>query len=156
MKTGYGLIGAFGLGAGVVYLLDPDCGQRPRAWLRRRVGAGQAGPSVPPPAPTGWDTSDAAVRERLAHLVGRYASRPQAIDVRVANGVVTLHGAIADREVDHLVAAVARQPGVRRVDDRLVLESSSGKRPTLTPTTGLLVGAGGGLLLRWAIGRHVR
>lgn len=154
MKTGYRLIGAVGLGAGVVYLLEGDAGKRPRAWLRERVSPSRSAPEAVPTATMG--AADWAVAGRLHALLGRYASRPQAIVVTVMRGVVTLDGTIREREVDHLVAAVARQPGVRRVDNRLVLEPDGSPLPPLTPATGALVGAGGGLLLRWAIARRAR
>lgn len=148
MKAGYRLIGAVGLGAGVACLTD--CGRRPHAWLRRR------GRPAAPLSTMGPGASDAAVAARLAHLLTRYASRPWAITVTVADGVVTLDGTVREREVDHLVAAIARQPGVRRVDNHLALEPAGSPLPPLTPATGALVGAGGGLLLRWAIARRAR
>jgi hypothetical protein len=147
MKAGYRLIGAVGLGAGVACLTD--CGRRPHAWLRRRGRPAAL-------SPIGPDASDAAVAARLAHLLTRYASRPRAITVTVADGVVTLEGSVLEREVDHMVAAIARQPGVRRVDNHLTLAPAGSPLPPLTPATGALVGAGGGLLLRWAIARRAR
>jgi hypothetical protein len=154
MKTGYGLIGAVGLGAGVVYLLDGDAGKRPRAWLRERVSPSRPALDAAPTA--GMSAADLALAARLQALLRRYASRPQAITVAVSGGVVTLDGTIREREVDHLVAAVARQPGVQGVDNRLALEPAGSALPPLTPATGALVGAGGGLLLRWAIARRAR
>ncbi|MNT00329.1 hypothetical protein D3C72_1347570 [compost metagenome] len=102
MRATLGVMGLLGLGAGAA------------VWWRRdrRHRRVRETPALGPDA-----TLEARVRER----VGRYASRPEAIAVRVSNGMVTLTGVILDREVDDLVAVIGRLPGVRRVEDRLDL-----------------------------------
>jgi hypothetical protein len=102
MRATLGVMGLLGLGAGAAVWWGSD--------RRRRRGAVE-------PAPGPDSALDTRVRERVA----RYASRPEAIAVRVSNGMVTLTGVILDREVDDLVAVIGRLPGVRRVDDQLDL-----------------------------------
>jgi hypothetical protein len=102
MRATLGVMGLLGLGAGAAVWWGSD--------RRHRRGAAE-----PAPGP------DAALETRVRERVARYASRPEAIAVRVSHGLVTLTGVILDREVDDLVAVIGRLPGVRRVDDRLDL-----------------------------------
>ncbi|MFN3431455.1 MAG: BON domain-containing protein [Candidatus Sericytochromatia bacterium] len=113
MRATLGMIGLLGLGAGAAVWWDGD----------RRRHRDQTTPDTGP---------DAALEARVRERVSRYASRPEAIAVRVASGMVTLTGTILDREVDDLVAVIGRLPGVRRVEDRLDLRPEG--RVENTPT----------------------
>ena len=135
--TGRVLSGA-GLGAAVMYLLDPQAGSRRRAVIRdamaragrkttgaldatsrdlynrsRGVVAGarrwRQDDSVPD------DVIEARVRSRL----GRYVSHPRSVEVTVDDGRVILCGPILRREADAAVIAVSRVRGVESVNDDL-------------------------------------
>ncbi|MBI3047661.1 MAG: BON domain-containing protein [Acidobacteria bacterium] len=132
-------VAGFGLGAGVMYLADPDQGRRRRARLgdatrhaahlvKRAAGmtsrdvqhrlSGLAARMLdqlieePPPID---DVLAARVRARL----GRLVSHPGAIEVAVRDGVVTLSGPIFETEVEQLVKGVEAVAGVTEVENRL-------------------------------------
>lgn len=151
MRTGIGLVGALGVGAGAVYLLGPERQQRREAWQRTRaarpapvVGPGRRLEDLATP-----DVPDEVLAERVRLRVDRYCARPRQVVVMVCRGHVTLSGPVRDREADDLVAVIGRIPGVRSVEDRLQL-LPDGEPPA---PTRWLVGAGGGLLALWGLSR---
>lgn len=81
--------------------------------LRALAKAATAIPSAP------YD--DGAIRERLlAHLDQQQWAPAGAIDIAVADGVVTLSGVITDdRQRQALCVAAENIPGVKKVEDRL-------------------------------------
>jgi BON domain len=145
MKAGIGLVGALGVGAGAIYLWRPERVQR-RSRPMPAVVVGRprelvASPLVP----------DEVLAERVRWRLGRYVARPRAIVVMACQGHVTLSGPIPDREVDDLVAAIGRIPGVRSVENRLTILPEPADEPPATARW--LVGAGGGLLALWGLSR---
>jgi len=135
----WSVLGALGIGAALMYFLDPDRGRRRRALLRdqvvhagrrlreaRRVTAVdianrstglwaeasrrfRAGAMVP----------DRELTERVRSKLGRVVSHPHAIEVAVRDGRVTLSGPILMEEVHPLVSCVEGIEGVKSVEDRL-------------------------------------
>jgi len=125
-------------GAGLMFLLDPERGNRRRAVLRDKAVRA---------AHKGADAADATARDlshrmrgiaaesrsrfrretppddvlvaRVRSKLGRFSSHPHAIKVTAADGRVTLEGPILAHEVDDLLAAVYRVRGVARVENRL-------------------------------------
>jgi uncharacterized membrane protein len=97
------LFAGLGLGAGLIYLLDPESGRRLRGLAhaagRRLRQAGLA-------------ADDAVLRDHVRGKLGRLVAYPEAIEVVVEDGIVTLRGSIPAHEVDHLLRAVVDLPGV--------------------------------------------
>ena len=132
------------LGAGLMYLMDPDRGRRRRALARDKAirTARRTGSAL---GATGRDlanrTSGLAARathavrsqmvddevlvERVRAQLGRYVSHPRALDVYVSDGVVILRGPILASEVSGLVNAVEKIRGVRSVTPELDAHDSA-------------------------------
>jgi uncharacterized protein YwbE len=126
------------LGAGLMYLFDPEGGRRRRHEILRRSGrlgresaegTGRAFRDVRNRA-TGLVAAlrrlfrhDEATGERLAARVrarlGRVVSHPHAIDVSAEDGRVVLAGPILAEEVKAAVAEASRVRGVEHLDNRL-------------------------------------
>jgi uncharacterized membrane protein len=142
--------GTLALGAGVMYLLDPDLGARRRHRVRDKFLSGVRGAldSAARTAQYARDRSRGAVAEAAARMrpdgaddwticqrvraaIGRVVSHPRAIVVDADEGVVRLRGPILAREVDDLLAAVRRVRGVRGVDDRLDVYTDPAGVPAL-------------------------
>jgi len=176
-----------GLGAAVMFLLDPDRGRRRRAWLRdkcvracrkterayhatRRDFRNRA-KGVWARAAALFrrsDTSDAVLLERARARIGRVVSQPQAIEVQVSHQRAVLTGMVLSSEVERLLSAVERVPGIRSVQNRLLIEERPGEVADLrienrqggqfelmqnhwSPTARLVVSAGGSALAIYAL-----
>lgn len=101
---------------------EKPVGMVTRANLLRAFAA--AAHEFPPPL-----TSDSAIREALMATLKQESWAPAAaMDVSVADGVVTLTGVILDnRQRTALHVAAENIPGVKKIDDRLVwIEPMSG------------------------------
>jgi uncharacterized membrane protein len=140
------LLGGLGIGAGLMYLLDPERGRRRRATARSKAAhaLGAGGTSL------GRATRDLAHRsrglaaeagarlhlkpehvedrvleDRVRSKMGRFVSHSHAIEVLADDGEVTLAGEILDSEVAGLLAAVRSVRGVRKIDDQLRVHESA-------------------------------
>ena len=132
------MLGALGIGAGLMYFLDPVRGARRRALARDQIvhglhaldriaekgardltcrarGLVAEGRSFFHDDEVPDEVLKARVRSRLGHLVGH----PHAIDVTVHRGRVELRGAILANDFDGLVSTLAVVPGTRGVESRL-------------------------------------
>jgi hypothetical protein len=177
------LLGA-GIGAGLMYVLDPRQGPRRRALARDKVvsAIGRADDALEATARDmanrargvvarsrrlvrGDDhADDVVVAERVRSELGHCTSHPGAIDVSVAEGRVSLRGAILASELDLALRAVERVRGVRGVDhqlkahDRPDVPALQGGADILqahwSPTTRVLAGAAGVTLLAQAAARR--
>lgn len=133
-------IGGLGVGAGLMYLADPDEGRRRRARVRdlamhlsRNAASAAAGASrdaehrltgvaartlgrivVPDVTP-----EDEVLAARVRARLGRLVSHPHAIKVQATNGAVAVSGPVFDVEVAALLEGIARVPGVVSVDNHL-------------------------------------
>jgi uncharacterized membrane protein len=144
------ILAAASVGAALMYLLDPDRGNRRRALIRDRLvstvrRAGDAAEvtarDVANRARGGlaelasWVASrpvdDHLVAERVRSRLGSLVSHPRSIDVAVRDGRVTLSGPVLADEVDQLLAGVGRVRGVRGIDDRLQVHREPGNVPGL-------------------------
>jgi hypothetical protein len=138
--AGYGsIIGSLGLGAIVMFFMDPQRGRRRRALVRdqvvhltnrmrdaRRVTAADISNRSRGfrAMASRWlrrdrPASDRDVTERVRSRLGRVVSHPHALEVAVSDGHVTLSGAILLEEVQPLVSMVKTVEGVRSVEDRM-------------------------------------
>ena len=136
--SGFGFLLGAGIGAAVMYLLDPHDGARRRALVgdkvtrysrlarenlsgriedaRHRSGGMMAElrSQFRLGSPTD-ETLVARVRSKLGHAV----SHPAAIEVSAQDGRVTLRGPVLMSEVDHALMAVRLIPGVTELDNML-------------------------------------
>jgi uncharacterized membrane protein len=128
-----------GVGAGLMYLYDPDRGARRRGMARDKVthlireGSDVTGKAVRDlenrarglaararaGLAAGEVPDDAKLVERIRAHVGRWVSNPGSIEVSVHDGRVVLSGPIFRSELDALVRRVRRVRGVREVEHRL-------------------------------------
>jgi hypothetical protein len=144
-----GLLGsaglAAGLGAGLMYLLDPQAGGRRRALARDQavhglkkggVAAGKTARDLANRtrglvAETGSklhheQVDDQVLSDRVRSKMGRLVSHPSAIEVAAQDGCVILSGPVLAEEVDKLLAKVHSVRGVREVENRLEVHESAG------------------------------
>jgi hypothetical protein len=132
------LAAGIGVGAGLMYLLDPQGGRRRRArvrdqvhhlWNESREGWHALGQDVRNRA-TGWaaearsrwtprDVDDRVLCERVRSDLGQVVTHPRTIEVTARDGRVTLSGPILVGEAAHLLRCVRAVPGVKDVEDRL-------------------------------------
>jgi hypothetical protein len=137
------LMGA-GLGAGVMYYLDPSLGAQRRAQARdkaRRVprtlqdrasvtardlknrSAGflnEARARL-----TESDVDDEVLRDRVRSKLGFLVRHPSAIEVDAQDGRVILRGLVLSDEVEQLVDGVRAARGVREVDNQLEVHTDA-------------------------------
>lgn len=129
-----------GLGAGLMYFLDPEVGRRRRALCRdqlvraahqiecgvekalkdaRNRAQGLAAETSAAISGRRRQATDQVVHDRIRSAMGHHLSHPSSIDVEVLEGHVTLHGAILASEVSCLLNCVRGVSGVRVVENRL-------------------------------------
>lgn len=158
-----------GLGAGTMYLLDPDRGRGRRVRLREatrhaaRGAAGLAGMTardvrhrasglvaraldrlIEEPAP-----ADQVVAERVRARLGRLVAHPHALRVAASNGKVTLAGPVFEAEVEQLMKGVAAVAGVTAIEDKLELHRDAGHIPALQGAGPRKVAEAPARWLRW-------
>ena len=147
IDKGMWILGGLGLGAGLMYLLDPDRGVKRRAMLRdkcvhkmRQVGdaASSVGGACRDLGNRSYgllaeakhwfrreevddETLVARVRSQLGHVI----SRPSLIEVSANEGNVSLSGSIPAEELNDLLICVSRVRGVKEIESRLKVENSS-------------------------------
>jgi uncharacterized membrane protein len=139
-----------GVGASLMYLTDPQTGNRRRAVIRDKVrhGIRKAGDAADVAVRdlgnrarglaaetqshfSGQEVADHVLAERVRAELGRVCSHPGSVDVVVRNGRGTLTGIILSHEAGRVRARVASVPGVRNVDDRLDIREEAGGLPAL-------------------------
>jgi uncharacterized membrane protein len=139
-----------GLGAGLMYVLDPDRGRRRRALVRdmathlvhttddalgttwRDVRNRMRGLAAEATTLFTRETvSDEVLVERVRARLGRVVSHPHAIAVTAEHGRVTLRGPIFAHEVDPLLKCVYTVRGVAGVENQLEAHAEAGTIPDL-------------------------
>ena len=150
MREAGKLMAALVLGAGGMYLLDPDRGPRRRSLLRDRavrtrrvLGDGaatvardvrnrSAGTAAALRSRLRADQAgDEIIQERVRATLGRVVAHPGAIQTAVFDGRLFLSGPVLAREVDDLLATVRRVRGVREVENQLQVHDRPGSVPAL-------------------------
>lgn len=152
MRTDIGLrlLGSAGIGAGIMYLLDPNMGLRRRAILRDKVfsfgnlTASAADKTARDVKNRAYgivastkskfgdvDISDDVLVERVRSKMGRAVSHPSSIYVSASDGVVTLSGPILSGEVNSLLHAVSGVRGVSKVRNNLDVHDEPGEISSL-------------------------
>jgi hypothetical protein len=138
MRNTLGLIGALGIGAAGMYLLDPDRGRRRRAIVRDKTmsltkglgdGLGKSRRDLANRTRgiihdvssmfRSLDIDDDTLVERVRSRLGRCVTHPRAVHVSAADGVVTLGGVVPESEFDELIDAIESMPGVADVVNEL-------------------------------------
>ncbi|HJR77195.1 MAG TPA: BON domain-containing protein [Nitrospiraceae bacterium] len=152
MNPGIAIVGGAGMGALLMYFLDPDRGRRRRAMIQdqatkasRKIGdAADATARDVRNRSAGllweaksWfthrpvDENDQAVLNRVRSNLGMLVRHPRSIDVSVTQGRVILKGPILEDEVDQVLRAVPRIPGVQEIENHLEIHSDSSGIPGL-------------------------
>jgi uncharacterized membrane protein len=151
-------LGGIGIGAGLMYVFDPNRGRRRRAMTRDAVNhaVNVADDAI---GKTSRDLSnraqglvaklnsafkcdeadDEVIAARVRSKLGRAVSHPHAIHVSVNQERVTLSGQILASEVDRLLKRVWSVRGVRGVENRLEAHEQAGNISSLqggTPHSG--------------------
>lgn len=142
------LIAGVGVGALLMYTMDPQQGRRRVAVVRDR--AARVGRQASRWAGVGWrDLShraagmgarvrrlmrrgapdDEVLIERIRAQLGRVVSRPHAIEVGCSAGRVCLRGPVLESEHQPLMRAVLAVAGVRGLESRLALHPTSATVP---------------------------
>ena len=150
MNTGLRLLSAAGVGAGLMYLFDPDRGKRRRALMANKIThAGKVAGDVT--GKTGRDVrnhlqgviaeiqslfqaaeiSDDVLQARVRSKLGRVVSHPRAIEVKADDGLIVLTGPILTKEEVPLLDAVRRLAGVKSIENLLELHDEAGEIPAL-------------------------
>jgi uncharacterized membrane protein len=149
-NTGLGLLGGIGLGAALMYFLDPDRGRRRRGLVRDQVvsavskaddavGAtardlGNRARGLASEARSRFkqdEASDEVLVARVRAELGRAVSHPSAIEVTAEQGRVTLSGPILAREVDDVLSTVRSVRGVADVENQLEVHERPDNIPAL-------------------------
>jgi osmotically-inducible protein OsmY len=148
MDRKWTLASGVGLGAALMYLLDPDEGRRRRALLRDRAvhffhktadglcyasrGVAQRAEALSARTRSlltqSWVT-DEVLAERVRSKIGHVVSHPGVIEVSAEDGLVILAGPILAGEVEELLASVSRVPGVTGLSNRLEVHEEAGQAP---------------------------
>ena len=185
------LLSGIGIGAALMYMLDPDRGRRRRALVRDKfVSAANKTPDAIGATARdlsnrarglvaevgslfgGEEASDEVIEARVRSQMGRVVSHPRSIEVVANQGRVTLRGPALAHEVGDLLSCVSSVSGVREVDNQLEVHKRAGGIPGLqggrphpghrfelmqenwSPAARLLVGATGGALTVYGLGRR--
>lgn len=144
------LLAGIGVGAGLMYMLDPDRGRRRRAItkdqiahvitktpdvvgstardLRNRVQGVAAQVSN---LFTEHEASDDVLQARIRSKLGRVVSHPSSIEVNCKDGVVGLKGPILADEVDELLSCIESITGVSGIENKLEVHKQPGNVPGL-------------------------
>lgn len=149
-KQNWTLAGGLGLGAGLMYLLDPQRGGRRRALLRdkavhaTKVGRDGLGKTSRDLAHRSKgllaetrstlrreEPTDELLADRVRSRLGRLVTHPSAVEVTARDGRVTLSGPVLATELDRLLSGVEKVRGVREVENRLEAHERPGDVPGL-------------------------
>jgi osmotically-inducible protein OsmY len=153
MDKRFAMCAGMGLGAGLMFLLDPSLGRRRRSVIGDRARSlandaedriGKTGRNLKNHA-RGWVAEgrhrlkdevvdDYTLVERIRAALGRAASEPGSIDVIAEDGRVTLLGAVPVSELDGVLDTVESVRGVQAVDCRLECRETPGEEPAIATT----------------------
>jgi uncharacterized membrane protein len=137
-------IGGLGLGAGLMFILDPDRGRRRRALARDQMAHARRMLSRATGATSRdlthriygalaeggnlfrrEEISDDVLTERVRARIGRSVSHPHAISVTVNDGHVSLSGPVLAHEASRLLSGVSSVRGVKGVENVLTVHTEA-------------------------------
>lgn len=150
IRMGAVLLGGLGLGAALMYVLDPERGKKRRVLVRDKAvrAARKAGDTLDAKSRDWKNRAKGAVaevkamtreegvlnpvlEERVRAEMGRAVANPGAIDVSALEGVVILSGPVLASELDELLSTVHGVRGVEDVENRLQVYESANDVPGL-------------------------
>ena len=151
MRKEVAVLSALGIGAGLMYLFDPDRGKRRRALIRDKAEsaankiADTAGKMNRDLRNRAYgliaetknffrheEVPDDVLVDRVRSKLGRVSRHVGALDVTAHNGVVALRGPVLANEVDHVLRAVRSVRGVKDdIENQLEVHEQSGDIPAL-------------------------
>ena len=150
MNKALSVMSAAGVGAGLMYLFDPDRGKRRRALLGNKVehfsritgdAAGKTRRDVRNHALgvlaeveslyRSGEVTDDVVEARVRSKLGRVVSHPHAIEAKAIDGLVILRGPILADEVHPLLDSVVAIGGVKNIENHLEVHEAPGDIPAL-------------------------
>jgi CBS domain-containing protein/osmotically-inducible protein OsmY len=135
---------AVSLGAGLMYLLDPNRGSARRAYIRDQASSvSQKTKDIVDAAGEGIRKTTEGARSlfgdhsasgdstvaRVTAALGRAVSHPRAINVSSHDGRITLSGAALTHEVETLLSTVRSVTGVADVENRLTTYDTAEGHP---------------------------
>ncbi|MDD5204646.1 MAG: SRPBCC family protein [Desulfobacterales bacterium] len=139
-----------GLGAGLMYLFDPEAGKRRRALLRDKMirglhvskGAVEVTSRDMKNRATGLfaemknrfskeEVSSDVLTERVRSQLGGTVSHPGSVDVEAADGRIVLTGVVLANELNNLIRQVRAVRGVKEIENRLETHEEPGNIPGL-------------------------
>jgi hypothetical protein len=147
------LLAGVGVGALLMYAMDPQQGRRRVAVVRDR--AGRLGRQASHWTGVGWRdlshrasgmtarlrrlvrhgaTDDEVLIERIRAQLGRVVSRPHAVEVACSSGKVCLRGPVLEKEHEPLLRTVRSVAGVRELVSQLALHPTAASVPGLSNT----------------------
>jgi hypothetical protein len=168
------LIAGVGMGALLMYTLDPQQGRRRLAVARDR--AGRVSREASHWAGVGWRdlshraqgagarlrqmvqrsaTEDEVLLGRIRAQLGRVVTRPHAVEVACSSGRVCLRGPVLEREHEPLLRAVRSVRGVRQLESQLALHPTSATVPGQPGVTARSDAPRGALPRRWTPGTQL-
>jgi hypothetical protein len=143
-------VGGLGLGAGLMFLLDPDRGAKRRALITDqcahaahkvpealgatlRDGRNRAQGLIAQASSllSASEVSDEVLVQRVRSKLGRIVSHPHAVKVESQDGRVKLTGPILADEVDDLIGCTSAMSGVTEVINELEIHQEPGNVPAL-------------------------
>ena len=143
------LVGGVGLGAALMYLFDPDRGQRRRALIRDKAegAANKAGDYAGKMSRDlrnrayglvaetksifqHEEITDEVLIDRVRAKLGHFSANVAEIDVSAVSGAIILSGRVLAKEVPDILRAVRSVRGVKRVENQLTMQSEPGSVPT--------------------------
>lgn len=150
MNRTVAVLSGMSVGAGVVYMLDPQFGNRRRALLRDKVtrAAHKTGDAIDTTSRDLAHRAQGVMAEtrgrfrrgsvdddvlvaRVRAKLGRVVSHPHSVRIDAHDGRVTLSGPILESEVDDLLDCVRRVRGVVGVESQLEAHKTAGDVPGL-------------------------
>jgi uncharacterized membrane protein len=150
-----GLISGAAIGAGLMYLADPDRGTRRRSGVRDKAvhgvrsfggvidkGIRDLRNRIRGTAAEAWcavkaeEVSDEVLADRVRAKIGRVVSHPSAIEVTAKDRRIILSGPVLESEADDLVDAANSVRGVRDVESRVEIHKTTENVPGLQGGSG--------------------
>ena len=126
-----------GLGAGLMYFLDPHRGARRRTHARNQLIHASHAVRTNARAQllalqrAAEEVDDQVVADRARAILGRVVTHAHAVVLDVSKGVVTVSGPVLRVEIRRTIKALKRVPGVRRVFSALEAHPAPGGMPAV-------------------------
>jgi uncharacterized membrane protein len=150
MHQSRAVLAGIGIGAGMMYLFDPDRGKRRRALVRDQMVhlVHQTNEAVEMTERdlrqrfqgtlaelrsrfTSDHPTDAVLAARVRAKLGHFTQHPGALEVTANEGNVTIRGPIRATEKERMLAHVRSVQGVKRVEEHLDVYQQAEERPDL-------------------------